>query len=88
MNHAVDVGVLLKDPVEGGLVGDIELDELGTLAADQLDAVDDFFGGVIQVVGEDDLVASLEEGEGREGANIAGTTGGLKVSVRPDFEAR
>ena len=74
VNHAVNVGILLKDAVERSLVGDVKLDELGPLAADQLDAVDDLFGRVVQVVRDDDLVAGLEEGQGREGANVAGAT--------------
>lgn len=41
MNHAVNLGVLLKDLVKGRLIGDVELHELGALAADELDAVDD-----------------------------------------------
>lgn len=78
MNHAVNVRVLLKDAVKGSLVGDVELDKLGPLAADQLDAVDNLFGRVVQVVSDDDLVAGLEKGEGREGANVAGTTAALR----------
>lgn len=75
MDDAVNVGVGSKHLVEGSRVGDIGLDELGPLAADQFNAVDDFGGRVVQVVGDDNLVASLEEGEGREGANIARSSG-------------
>jgi hypothetical protein len=71
VDNAVNVGVGLKDLVESGWVGDIGLDELGPLAADQFNAVDDFGGRVVQVVGNDDLVASLEQGEGREGPDVA-----------------
>lgn len=76
MNYAVNVGVGLEDLVEAILLGDIELDELGLLAADGLNAVEGLCGGVVQVVSNDNLVASLEQGEGGEGANVTGATSG------------
>ena len=81
MDNAVNVGIRSKHLVKGSRVGDISLDKLGSLAADQFNAVDDFDGRVVQVVGDDDLVASLEEGEGREGADIA-CSSVFKVRVR------
>jgi hypothetical protein len=78
VNDAVNVGVGSKHLVEGSWVGDISLDELGLLAADQFNAVDDFDGRVVQVVSNNNLVASLEEGEGREGADIARSSVGVK----------
>ena len=76
MNDAVNVGVGLEDLVEAILLGDIKLDELGLLAADSLNTVEGLGGGVVQVISDDDLVASLEQGEGGEGANVTGTTSG------------
>ena len=76
MDNAVNVGVSFEHLVESSLIGDIELRELGLLAADQLNAVQGLGGGVVEVVGNDDLVASLEQSEGGEGANVAGSTGG------------
>lgn len=76
VDDAVDVRVGLEDLVEALLVSDIELDELGLLAGDQLDAVQGLGGGVVQVVGDDDLVAGLEQGEGGERADVARTTAG------------
>lgn len=77
MNNAVNVGVSLKDLVEAILIGDIDLDELGLLAANSLNTVEGLGGGVVQVISDNDLVASLEEGKGGEGANVTGTTMGL-----------
>lgn len=77
MNNAVNVGVSLKDLVEAILIGDIDLDEIGLLAADSLNTVEGLGGGVVQVISDNDLVASLEEGKGGEGANVTGTTMGL-----------
>jgi hypothetical protein len=77
VNNAVNVGVSLEDLVEAILIGDIDLDELGLLAADSLNTVEGLGGGVVQVISDNDLVASLEEGQGGEGANVTGTTMGL-----------
>jgi hypothetical protein len=44
VNDIVDVWVLLEDLVKRGLVLDVELVEIGPLAADELDAVDDLLG--------------------------------------------
>lgn len=79
MDNAVNVGVSLEHLVEVLLVGDIELNELGLLAADQLNAVQSLGGGVVQVVSNDDLVASLQQSEGGERANVARATAGRLV---------
>jgi hypothetical protein len=76
VDNAVDVGVGLEDLVKGLLVGDIELGELGLLAGDQLNATKGLIGGVVEVVGDDDLVTGLEESEGGERANVARATAG------------
>ena len=71
----------LEDAVEGGLVGDIQLSKLGLLAADQFNTPQSLGRGVVEVVSDDDLVASLEQGEGGEGANVARATCGELVVV-------
>lgn len=80
VDDTVDVWVFGEDIVQGLLVVDVAGIALGSLAADELDAVDDFIGGIVRVVDNDDLVVGLEQGEGGEGADVAGTT--TKVSVR------
>lgn len=77
MDDAVDVRVGLEHLVEARLVGDVELGELGLLAAEELNAIDDLVRGVVQVVRDDDLVARLDQGEGREGPDVA------RSSARP-----
>lgn len=80
MDNAVNVGVGLEHLVEAVLLGDIELVELGLLATDKLNAVESLTGRVVQVVSDDDLVTSLEKGEGGERANVArATSGGLAI---------
>lgn len=74
MDDAVDVGVGLEHLVETLLVGDIELNELGLLARDQLNALQSLWRRVVQVVGHNNLVARLEQGKGGERANVARTT--------------
>lgn len=80
VDHAVNVGVLAEDLVQGSLVGDVDIVELGALAADELDAIDDFLGGVVDVVDDDDLVTSLEKRQRGEGANVASATVQCKSS--------
>ena len=72
VNDAVDGRVLFKDAVKGRLVGDIEVHKGRPLAADELDAVEDLVGRVVQVVGHDHLVVGLEQRERREGPDVAG----------------
>ncbi|GKT45248.1 uncharacterized protein ColSpa_05429 [Colletotrichum spaethianum] len=74
VDDAVDLGVLLEDGIEAGLVGNVDLVEVGALAAQELDAVDGDLGRVVEAVDNDHIVAVLEQGEGGEGANVAGTT--------------
>ena len=81
MNDIVDIRVLLKHLVQGLLIGDVERVVLGSLAADQLDAVQDLLGGVVEVVDDDDLVVGLEESERGERADVASTTARKRVLV-------
>lgn len=71
MNHVVDVAVLFEHGIESSLVGDIEVHKLRPLTADELDAVEDFGGGVVQIVRNHCFVACFEEREDREGADVA-----------------
>jgi hypothetical protein len=66
VNDAVDLGVFGKDFVEGSLVCDVDLVKGGALAADELDAIDGDLGRVVEIIDNDDIVAVLEESEGRE----------------------
>ena len=72
MDDIVDVRVCGKDLIELGFVGDIAGEVFGSPAADELDAVEDFVGGVVEVVDNDDFVAGFEEREGGEGTDVAG----------------
>lgn len=74
MDDAVDGRVLLEDGVERRLVRHVGLVEEGPLAAEELDAVEGHDGRVVQAVDDDHVVAVLEEGERREGADVAGSS--------------
>lgn len=74
MDDIVDVRVLLEDFVESGLVCDVALVERRSLAADELDAIDDFWRGVVEVIDNNDLVVGFEKSESSEGANVARAT--------------
>ena len=81
VNDAVNVRMSLKNLVESRLVGDIDLSELSLLAGDQLNATKGLGGGVVEVVGDDDLVTSFKESKGGERANVARSTVWLRWSV-------
>lgn len=66
--------MLGKDGVERLFVGHVDLVKVGSAAAKALNAVDGNLGRVVEAVDDDDMVAMLEEGEGGEGANVAGAT--------------
>jgi hypothetical protein len=74
VDNIVDVRVRGEDLVELRFVGNVAGVVFGSLAADELDAVEDFGGGVVEVVDDDDFVVCFEEGEGGEGADVAGAT--------------
>lgn len=74
MNNIVDIRVLLKHLIQLLLIGDIQRVVLGPLATDELNAVQDLIGGVVEVIDDDDLVVGLEQGERSERADVAGTT--------------
>ena len=59
VDDRVNVRVLLEDIVKRLLVCHIELRELGTLATDEFDTIEDLVGGVVQVVRNHYFVASF-----------------------------
>lgn len=71
MNHTVNVGMRLEHLVEPRFVCDIDLVELWSFAAEKLDAIERDFGGIVQTVDNNDLVAMLKKSQGRERSNVA-----------------
>ncbi len=74
MDHAVNVRMGLEDLVKILFLPDVHLHELWTLAGYQFDALQDLLAGVIEIVADHDLVASFQEGQGGERANVARPT--------------
>ena len=75
VDDRVNLRVLRKDGVQGGLVRHVGVVESGTAAAYQLNAVHGLDGRVVEVVDNDDVVAADEQLEGGERANVARSTG-------------
>lgn len=75
MDHIVNIWVVGEDLVQALLVCDVDIVQSWANTRDHLNAIDDFIGRVVQVVHNDNLVASLNEGESGEGADVAGASG-------------
>lgn len=71
MDHAVDIWMCLEDMVESLFIRDIDLEEFGLLSADELYAIGNFLGRVLQIVCNDHLVVCFEQGKGSKGSNVA-----------------
>jgi hypothetical protein len=74
VDDIVNVGVVGENLVEGLFIGYVNIVEVGSLAADGLDAVDDLLGRVVEIVDNDDLVVGLEQGEGGKSTNVSSAT--------------
>lgn len=74
MNNTLHIPVLPKHPLEPLLIRNIHLVKFRPFPADALDAIEDFYRGVFEVVDDDDFVVCFEEGESGEGADVAGTS--------------
>ena len=71
MDHAVDIRMLREDFVKRSFIRDIEIIKFGFLTAYELDAVDDFWGRVVQVVCNDNLIVRFQEGQSSEGSDVS-----------------
>jgi hypothetical protein len=74
VDDIVNVWVLGEDLVESSFVCDVAFVKGRPLAADELDAIDDLLGGVVEIVDDDNLVVCLEEGKCCERTNVASAT--------------
>ena len=83
MDHAVDVRIFCKDLVQSCFVGDVNLVELGSFSAEQLNAIECYFGGVVQTVHNHNLVSMLEKSKSRKRTNITGASIYGNVSQPP-----
>jgi hypothetical protein len=74
MDDAVNVWVFGEDLVQLFFVCNVKFVVLGSATADELYAVEDFCGGIVEVVDNDDVIVGFEKGKGCEGADVACTT--------------
>jgi hypothetical protein len=74
MYDAVNVRMCAENLIETFLICNVEIEIFGLLAADELYSIQDFRGGVVQVVCNNDFVASLEKRKCGKGANVAGAS--------------
>ena len=60
MDDAVNVWMRLEDAIEIILLSDVNVEKVRSLAADELNSIDGFFGGIVEIVCNDDLVICFE----------------------------
>lgn len=75
MYDAVKIWMRLENLVKVFLFPYVDVEVLGSLAADELNAIDDFFRSIVEIVHNHDLVVSLQQCKGCEGANVAASSG-------------
>jgi hypothetical protein len=81
VDNAVNVGMRHKDLVQCLFICDVDLVEVWSLAAEQLDAVEGDFRGIVEAVDNYNFVAMFEEGKSGERADITGSSGPVDVSM-------
>lgn len=74
MNDAINIRMLFEDLVKGGFIGNVDIVELRLLAANEFNAIQNFWGGIVKIVRYHNFVVRFEKREGSEGPNVAGTT--------------
>lgn len=67
--------MLFENLIQALLIGDINVIELGFLPADELDTVKNFLRRIVQVVYDDNIVASGQKLQRSEGADISSSSG-------------
>jgi hypothetical protein len=71
VNDTVNVWMLREHIVESFFIFDVKADKIWPLAADQFYTVENLLRRIVEVVCDNDFVASFEKGKSSEGANIA-----------------
>ena len=64
MDDIVNVWMCRKHAIEGGFVGDINLEKLGFLPTDELNAIENLCRRIIEIVYNDNFVVGLQECKG------------------------
>ena len=66
--------MLREHIVESFLIFDVKADKIWPLAANQFYTVEDLLRRIVEIVCDNDFVASFEKGKSGEGANITGAS--------------
>jgi hypothetical protein len=66
VDHTVDIWMGCKDLLKSSLIGDVDLVEVRSLAANKLNAIQGDFGGIVETVYDNDSVAMFEKRKGRK----------------------
>jgi len=74
VNDTVNVWMLREHIVESFLIFDVKADKIWPLAANQFYTVEDLLRRIVEIVCDNDFVASFEKGKSGEGANITGAS--------------
>lgn len=75
VDHGVNLRMLLENPIQALLIGDIDVVEFGLLPADELDTVEDLLARVVQVIHDDNIVPSAQKFQRGEGTDISSSSG-------------
>ncbi len=81
MDNTVDIWMSRENFVQCGLVRHIHFVEFGSLAAEDLNAIEGNLGGIVKAVDNHHLVAMFEEGEGRERPDVSSASGRRRISI-------
>lgn len=79
MYETVDLGVLPKNLIQALLISDVDIVVGWPLSTDALNAVQNFFRRIVEVVDNDHFVVGFEEGKYGQGADVASATAPLSV---------
>ena len=66
VDDTVDIRMRSEDLVQSFFICDIDLVELRSLSAEQLNAVEGNLGGIVEGIDDDDFVTMLKKGKARE----------------------
>jgi hypothetical protein len=66
VDHTVNIWIGCKDFLQGGLISDVCLVEVRSLAANKLNAIQRDFRGIVETVYNNDFVAMFEKRKGCE----------------------
>ena len=66
VDDTVDIRMRSEDLVQSFFICDIDLVELWSLSAEQLNAVEGNLGGIVEGIDDDDFVTMLKKGKARE----------------------